>query len=84
MTTLLANCGITWNEKDGITNIYYFTPGDANDDGSVTISDAVMLQKWLLGASKLTAWHNVDLYKDEKINVFDLCLLKRMIIENMS
>lgn len=43
LTTLLANCGITWNEKDGITNIYDFTPGDANDDGSVTISDAVML-----------------------------------------
>lgn len=84
LTALLANCGITWNEKDGLTNIYDFTPGDANDDGSVTIADAVMLQKWLLGSGELTAWRNVDLCKDEIINVFDLCLLKRQLISQGS
>lgn len=56
--------------------------GDANGDGLVTIADAVMLQKWLLAKSKeLTYWENVDLCKDNKIDVFDLCLLKRMLIE---
>lgn len=55
--------------------------GDANNDGKVSIADAVMLQNWLLGAGDLTCWHNVDLCKDERIDVFDLCLLKRMIIE---
>lgn len=56
--------------------------GDANYDGKVTVADAVMLQKWLLGSGELTCWQNVDLCKDERIDVFDLCLLKRMIIEN--
>lgn len=56
--------------------------GDANDDGEVTVADAVMLQKWLLGESKeLTCWQNVDLYEDNRIDVFDLCLLKRLLIE---
>lgn len=55
--------------------------GDANLDGEVNVSDAVMLQKWLLCAGELTCWENVDLCKDERIDVFDLCLLKRMIIK---
>lgn len=58
--------------------------GDANLDGEVSVTDAVMLQKWLLCAGTLTCWENADLSKDERIDIFDLCLLKRMIIENMS
>lgn len=56
--------------------------GDANNDGKVSIADAVMLQKWLLGSGELTCWYSVDLCKDERIDVFDLCLLRRMLIEN--
>lgn len=56
--------------------------GDANNDGKVSIMDAVMLQKWILGSGYLSNWHNVDLCKDEIINVFDLCLMKRLLIEN--
>ncbi len=55
--------------------------GDVNLDGEVNVADAVMLQKWLLCAGDLICWENGDLCKDEQINVFDLCLLKRMIIE---
>lgn len=56
--------------------------GDANLDGKVNIADAVILQKWLLGASdELTCWQNVDFYHDERIDVFDLCILKRLLIE---
>lgn len=56
--------------------------GDVNLDGQVSIADAVMLQKWLLGASdELTCWQNVDLCYDERIDVFDLCILKRLLIE---
>lgn len=55
--------------------------GDANADGEVTIADAVMLQKWLLCASdELTCWQNVDLCKDDDIDVFDFVLLKCMIL----
>lgn len=55
--------------------------GDANYDGEVNVADAVMLQKWLLGYGELTCWQNVDLYKDERIDVFDLCLMKRALLE---
>lgn len=56
--------------------------GDANNDGKVTVADAVMLQKWLLGAStELTCWQNVDLCEYGQIDVFDLCLLKRLLLQ---
>ena len=55
--------------------------GDCNLDGKVTVADVIMLQKWLLCQShELTCWQNADLYKDNKINIFDLCLLKRMLL----
>lgn len=57
--------------------------GDVNLDGEVTIADAVMLQKWLLCVGDLTCRENADLCKDERIDVFDLCLLKRMLIAKM-
>lgn len=56
--------------------------GDANLDGQVSIADAVILQKWLLGASdELTCWRNVDLCEDGIIDVFDMALLRRLIVE---
>lgn len=56
-------------------------PGDCNLDGNVDVIDAIMLQKWLLGVSdKLTDWKNVDLSKNNKINVSDFILLKNMLI----
>lgn len=56
--------------------------GDVNCDGNVTVSDAVMLQGWLLCAScaELTSWEAADLCRDNIINAFDLCLLKRKLI----
>lgn len=57
--------------------------GDVNLDGEVTVSDVVMLQKWLVNSGDLTCWQNADLCEDDVINVFDLCLLKRKDIENM-
>ena len=57
--------------------------GDCNLDRDVNIADAVMLQKWLIRASdELTSWRNADLCKDNKINTFDLILLKQLIVEN--
>jgi hypothetical protein len=55
--------------------------GDANNDGAVNIADAVMLQKWLLGSESLYNWQNVDLCKDDKIDCFDMILLRRLIVE---
>lgn len=55
--------------------------GDVNLDGKVSAADAVMLQRWLLGYGNLAYWQNADLCEDEKIDVFDMALLRRLIIE---
>lgn len=57
--------------------------GDVNADGEFNISDVVMMQKWLLAVTdaKLTDWKAGDLCEDNVINVFDLCLMRRMLIE---
>jgi len=57
-------------------------PGDCNNDGAVSIADAVELQQWLLGSGNLTKWQNADLCKDNVINVFDMISLKRLLIKN--
>lgn len=59
-----------------------YLEGDANLDGKVNADDLVMLQNWLLGSGDLTCWQNVDLCKDNKIDVFDLCLFRKILIEN--
>ena len=53
------------------------------DISDTIIADAVLLQKWLLSVPDTTLpnWKAADLYEDERLNVFDLCLLKRMLIE---
>ncbi len=56
-------------------------PGDVNADGRFSVADVVMMQKWLLCAGGLTDWSAGDLYKDDTIDVFDLCFMKRMLIK---
>ena len=56
--------------------------GDINSDGEFNISDAVLLQKWILAEpnAKLADWKAADLCEDGKIDVFDLCMMKRMLV----
>ncbi len=62
--------------------VYSSISGDCNNDGEFSVSDVVMLQKWLLAdpSAKLTNWKAADLCKDDKLDVFDLCLMKRILI----
>ena len=57
--------------------------GDINSDGKFNISDAVLLQKWLVSEPdvELANWKAADLCEDGRLNVFDLCLMKQMLIE---
>lgn len=54
----------------------YTIRGDVNADGSFNISDAVMLQKWLIGAGDIINWKAGNLINDSQLDVFDLCLMK--------
>jgi len=58
--------------------------GDVNADGKFNISDVVILQKWLLAVpnTKLADWKAADLCEDDRLDVFDLCMMKRMLIAN--
>ncbi|MGN1223895.1 MAG: carbohydrate-binding protein [Ruminococcus sp.] len=55
--------------------------GDINSDGVFSVSDIVIMQKWLICKGDLTNWKAGDLYEDNIINVLDLCLMKQMIKE---
>lgn len=56
---------------------------DVNMDGSFNVADVVLLQKWLLAVpdTHLPNWKAADLCDDDKLNVFDLCLMKRALLE---
>ena len=55
---------------------------DIKLDGKVTITDAVLLQKWLLAVPNtvLPDWKAGDMNGDGRLNVVDLTLLKRSLI----
>ena len=56
---------------------------DINCDGTFSVADAVMLQKWLhgLGGMKMYNALQADVCKDEVIDVFDLCRLKTELLK---
>ena len=63
-----VTCRLKWNPS-----------GDVNEDGSFNIADVVLLQRWLLGMEnmEIADWKAADYCRDNKLNVFDLCLMKR-------
>ena len=56
--------------------------GDTSLDGEFTVSDIVMLKKYLLGQSGLTeqGFANADLNHDNIINIYDLILMKKFLL----
>lgn len=56
--------------------------GDLNSDGDVSVFDAVMLQKYLLGSKSLAKeqYDAADINADGSVDVFDLVYLKRKIV----
>ncbi|MDE7364060.1 MAG: dockerin type I repeat-containing protein [Ruminococcus sp.] len=70
--------------KFAVKRDYQVIKGDINDDGKVTVADAVLLQKWLLAEPEveLANWKAADLCEDGRLDVFDLCMMKRMLVEN--
>lgn len=61
---------------------YTAIDGDINGDMELGISDVVLLQKWLLGdrSVRLDRWGAADLNNNGRLDVYDLCLLKKNLI----
>ena len=59
--------------------------GDVDADGDVDVADVVLLQRWLLAGSTTTLndWQAGDLCENGRIDVFDLCLIKQLLIERI-
>ena len=56
--------------------------GDLNSDNTLTTTDAVLLQRYLLGEDTLTQsqWQTADLNADGTVNGFDLVLLRQKLV----
>lgn len=56
--------------------------GDVNADGEFNVSDLVLLQKWLLAVpdTKLADWKAADLCNDDRLDVFDLCFMRKELL----
>lgn len=57
--------------------------GDANGNGSFDVSDVVLFQKWLLNdpGAQLADWKMLDYCEDGTLDVFDLALMKRALLD---
>jgi len=65
-----------------VTENYEKLNGDLNQDGNITLTDLIPLQKHLLLRTNLTTEQSAlaDLNSDGMINVIDLMLLKRTLL----
>ena len=59
--------------------------GDVNDDGAFNVADVVALQRWLLADKSVTLknWKNANFCKDDRLDVFDLCLMNWKLLEQI-
>ena len=57
--------------------------GDVNADGAFTVSDVVLLKKWLLSVpdTQLADWKAADFNGDQTLNVFDLCQMRYNLLK---
>lgn len=75
-----ADTGISYAQENGIVRVSG-TMGDVNADGTFSIADAVMLQRWLLQEeTTLADWQAGDWNADSALDAFDLCILKQKLL----
>ena len=65
------------------SDYHWFAELKTNADGAFTISDVVLLQKWLLSVpdTQLADWKAADFNGDQTLNVFDLCQMRYNLLK---
>ncbi len=60
--------------------------GDVNKDGKFDDNDLVVMQNWLLAVpdAELSDWKAGDLCEDGKIDAFDMCLMRKLYLNQQS
>ena len=61
------------------------TAGDLNSDSKISISDAVVLQNYLLGAGTFTEqqFKTADMNGDKSVDTFDMILMRKKLIDEL-
>ena len=56
--------------------------GDVNADDVFNVTDIVVVQKWLVAdpTAHLANWKAADLCEDNGLDILDLCLMKRELV----
>ena len=69
----------------GIETIVEKVLGDVDANGKFEVADLVLTQKWLLASkdTELKDWEAGDLYEDNKIDTFDLCIMRKLLPETL-
>jgi|GEM_PF-2989555 len=59
-----------------------YTEGDVDGNGIFDIEDVKLLQRWLLADpdAHLRNWKAGDLCEDDRLDVFDLCMMKKILV----
>jgi len=75
----IYKCALTAEEIGGKSEVV----GDVNADGTLSVADLVLMQKWLLGVpdAKLADWQAGDLCTDGRIDTFDLTAMRKEILK---
>lgn len=71
-----------YGESHSYVEFTVYDKGDCNNDGKFTVSDVVLLQKWLLAIpnTTLTDWQAGDMNGNGTLNGIDLCLMKQALL----
>ncbi|MCM1507960.1 MAG: dockerin type I repeat-containing protein [Ruminococcus flavefaciens] len=78
----VKNPDINFNDGYPVFSWQAKNSGDVNGDGVFNVSDVVTFQKWLLAEKnvQLKNWKNADLCQDNRLDSFDLVIMKKQLI----
>lgn len=56
--------------------------GDIDSDDKFSVTDIIFVQKLLFGQETLTNWQAADLNEDDRVDGFDLAIMKRLLLNS--